>query len=57
MANRSDGVRTSMGVDTLSRRVTRGVSGVNLVDSEEPRKPCQADTPGSGSMPTHRMSQ
>lgn len=57
MANRSGGVRTSMGGDSLSRRVTRGVSGVNLVDSEEPRKPCQADTPGSGSMPTHRMSQ
>ncbi len=57
MANRSDGVRTSMGVDTLSRRVTRGVSGINLVDPEEPRKSCQADTPGSGSMPTHRMSQ
>ena len=52
MAYRDDEFGTPVGCDVLSGKITRRVSGVDLVDAEKPGRSCQTDTSGCGSLLT-----
>lgn len=50
MACGADRQRASLGGDALSRAVTRGMPGLDLVDATESRQPCTPTAPGGGAL-------